>query len=288
MSERLKRIRNDRTLRRAMVALALVMILPFAPSRAVGQTEHWESCLGGGVYVSPVYPGSDTAYAVAMPYARVVYTRNRISCAASLLDGLGITYTNEDNGLITAVSMNTGDERNSRTYTVLGETRRHSEKVRRLLDGTPTVSTGLRTEIMLGLVSQFGVVGWSLDYHPTRQSGDGHRLYHGFLSSFRYSIPVNLTRKLTVTGSLSLDLMDRRYAEAWYSIRVPTRSLDRFSAGEDLKDIQLVVQVDYMVTGHIGATFLAGSTRYLNDAQDSPYTTSSYTITSCLYGFYRF
>lgn len=288
MNERLKQIRNDRTLRRAMVALALVMILPVTPSRAVGQAENWESCLGGGVYVSPVYPGSDTVYAVAMPYARVGYTRNRISYAASLLDGLGMTYSNEDNGLIVAVSMNTGDERDSRTYSVIGETRRHSEKVRRLLEGTPTVSTGVRTDIMLGLVSRFGLVGWSLEYHPTRQSGDGHRLYHGFLSSLRYSIPVSLTRRLTVTGSLSLDLMDRRYAEAWYSIRVPTHNLKRFSAREGLKDIQLVVQVDYMFTEHIGATFLAGSTRYLNDAQASPYTTSSHTVTSGLYGFYRF
>ena len=100
--------------------------------------------------------------------------------------------------------------------------------------------------------------------------------------------PVSVTDKLTVSTRLAVDLMDKNYAKAWYSVEKPTQALRAFEAGSGVRDVELAVRIDYTFSEHISATFLAQNSFLLTDAGDSPYTTAKYQLTSGLYGIYTF
>jgi hypothetical protein len=221
---------------------------------------------------------------------KVSYTKGNFSSSASFLDGIGITYVNPENHFLAGVNINNGEERDSEEYTGLGVSKDHSDKVKELLEGTPDVSTDIKTELMLGYMSKFGIFGVSLEYHPTTQKmpGERDRTYDAFISSLSYTKPVSVTNKLTVTTMLAADLMDENYAKAWYSVEKPTQALNAFEADSGLRDVQLALTIDYKISAHISATFLAQNSFLLMDAGDSPYTTARYQLTACIYGLYAF
>jgi outer membrane scaffolding protein for murein synthesis (MipA/OmpV family) len=143
---------------------------------------------------------------------------------------------------------------------------------------------------MLGYMSQFGIFSVSLEYHPTTWeiTGERDRTHDGFIFSLSCMKPVPVTDKLTVTTRLAVDLMDKNYAKAWYSVEKQTLALNAFEADAGVRDVELAVRVDYRFSAHISAAFLAQNSFLLTDAGDSPYTTSRYQLTSGLYGIYMF
>jgi outer membrane scaffolding protein for murein synthesis (MipA/OmpV family) len=271
-----------------LVLLGILMIT--VPVQVFPSEKPWEFSLGAGVYTSNAYYGSKEMYASPFPDIKVSYTKGNFSSSVSFLDGIGITYVNPENHFLAGININNGEERDSEEYTGLGVSKDHSDKVKKLLEGTPDVSTDIKTELMLGYMSKFGIFGVSLEYHPTTQKMPGKReqIYDGFISSLSYTKPVSVTNKLTVTTKLAVDLMDKNYAKAWYLVEKPTQALNAFEADAGLRDVQLAVRIDYKFSVHISATFLAQNSFLLMDAGDSPYTTARYQLTSGLYGIYTF
>ena len=265
----------------------LIMILP---AQVLGADRAWELSLGGGGYISNVYYGSEETYASPFPDIKVSYTKGSFSSTVSFLDGIEITYMNPKQHLLAGIRVNNGEERHSEEYRGLGVSKAHSDKVKNLLKGTPDVSTSIKTELMLGYINKLGIFGVSLEYHPITQeiTGKSDQKYNGFISSMSYTKPVSVTDKLTATPLLAVNLMDKNYARAWYSVEQSTPSLASFEADAGLRDVRLSVQLNYHFSSHISAAFLAQNSFLLMDAGDSPYTTSRYQLTSGFYGIYRF
>lgn len=271
-----------------LVLLGILMII--FPAQGVSSEKTWELSLGAGGYVSNVYYGSEEMYAAPFPDIMVSYTKGNFSSSVSFLEGIGITYMNPEHHFLAGINVNNGEERDSEEYSGLGVSKDHSDKVKRLLKGTPDVETTLKTELMLGYMSKFGIFSVSLEYHPITQeiTGERDRTYDGFISSLSYMKPVSVTDKLTVTTLFAVDLMDKNYAKAWYSVEKPTQALNAFEADSGLRDVELAVRIDYKFSEHISATFLAQNSFLLMDAGDSPYTTAKYQLTSGIYGIYSF
>ena len=271
-----------------LALLGILMIL--FPEQGVSSEKNWELSLGAGGYVSNVYYGSEEMYASPFPDIMFSYTKGNFSSSASFLDGIGITYMNPEHHFLAGVNVNNGQERDSEEYSGLGVSTDHRDKVKRLLKGTPDVETNVKTTLMLGYMSQFGIFSVSLEYHPITWeiAGERDRTYDGFISSLSYMKPVSVTDRLTVSTRLAVDLMDKNYAKAWYSVKKPTQALNAFDAGSGLRDVELAVLFDYQFSAHISARFLAQHSFLLMDTQDSPYTTSRYQLTSGLYGIYTF
>lgn len=283
----IKKVKAVLVLKR-LALLGILMIL--FPAQGVSSEKNWELSLGAGGYVSNVYYGSEEMYAAPFPDIMVSYTKGNFSSSASFLEGIGITYMNPEHHFLAGINVNNGQERDSEEYSGLGVSTDHSDKVKRLLKGTPDVETNVKTTLMLGYMSQFGIFSVSLEYHPItcEITGESDRTYDGFISSLSYMKPVSVTDKLTVSTRLAVDLMDKNYAKAWYSVEKPTQSLRAFEAGSGVRDVELAVRIDYTFSAHISAAFLAQNSFLLMDASHSPYTTSRYQLTSGLYGIYTF
>lgn len=193
-----------------------------------------------------------------------------------------------DHHFFGSINLNGGNERNKEEYNVLGMSKDHTDDVKKLLEGSPTVKTRVRAKMMAGYLSRMGMFGVSLEHHPTTVRGETDRSYDGFIASLSYCKPFQVSEKLTITVMLDVSVMDQKYAEAWFSVKNPTQSLGAFDAAAGLRDLQLVLQIDYRISPHTGISFLNGNGLLLMDAGASPYTTSKYQMTSALYGFYTF
>ena len=280
---------NAPKIRSALKGLILLgIMICFNPVSALSADDPWEISVGAGAYTANVYYGADEYYVVPFPHAKATYTRGRFSASASLLDGIGAMYMDTDSRFFGSININGGEERDPEEYNALGMAKDHSDAIKRLLEGSPAVKTSVRTEIMAGYLSRLGNFGISLEYHPTTVEGDTDRSYDGFVAGLSYCKPFQVTEKLVVTGMLGLSVMDQDYAEAWFSVEAPTQRLEAFDAEAGLRDLHVVLQIDYMVSPRIGITLLNGNCLLLKDAGESPYTQSKYQMTSAVYGFYTF
>jgi outer membrane scaffolding protein for murein synthesis (MipA/OmpV family) len=254
----------------------------------VGAGENWTFVVGGGGYVSNVYGGSDESFIAPMPIAQASYKTGNLEFSASILDGIGINYLDEERHFLAGVGVNFGEGRDSEEYSTGLYNLKHSKETERFLDGSPTVSSIVRSALTIGWLSPVGVLGASLKYQPTTLEGDTDEFFHAFLPSAFWRLPVPVSEKLMITGMLEVEFMNKGFADAWYTVDTMTTELDTFEAEAGLRDIRFCIQADYMFTEHIGATFLAENSFLLMDGADSPYTRSRYQLTSGLGVFFTF
>ena len=270
--------------------ILLGVMLFFNPVSSFASEDNWSFSLGAGVFTENVYFGSDETYAAPIPCAKATYSKGNFSASLSLLEGIGIMYMDKENRFYGGINFNNGDERDEEGYDVLGRKKDHSDHVKKLLKGSPSVKTDVRTEMMIGYLSDIGIFSISLEYHPTDVDSEGkkNRSANCFIASLSYIKPFQISEKLTITGMIDLNVMDKDYADAWFSVEKPTQSLEAFNASAGLRDVQVVLQIDYMLWANIGITFLNGNSFLLMDAGDSPYTESKYQMTSAIFGYYNF
>jgi len=253
-----------------------VLLLAAAATEAHTAERAWEFELGVGGCSSNAYTGSAERVVSPLPCAKASYRDGGYSIQASLLDGIGASYFDPELRLLGSVNFSFGDDRNEDGYSVLGVTVAHDDDTRKLLRGSPTAATPVFMETKLGYASPVGILGVSLEYHPTTLEG---RLYHGFLPEFFYLLSLPLSEQLEVTAMASLGFMDHGYAEAWYTVEAPTKRLSSYKAEAGLREMQFVVQLDYRFAENFRATVLAGTTVLLGAAAESPYTSEPYQVT---------
>jgi outer membrane scaffolding protein for murein synthesis (MipA/OmpV family) len=137
-------------------------------------------------------------------------------------------------------------------------------------------------------MSPAGIIGCSLQYHPTTVEGETEQFYNGFLLDLSYAKMFPINQKTALTGMTGISLMDENYADAWFTVEKTTQKLENFNAGAGLRDFQLSMQLEHAVSQNVGVTLLMENSWLLMDAKKSPYTQSTYQITWALFGVYSF
>ena len=164
--------------------IILISLTAFAGSAATA-SDGWNFTAGMGVYTENVYIGSDDYYVTPLPTFKAQYTRGGVSYSISLLEGLGVTYMNQQGGFLASVTINAGDRRNSKEYSVVGFDFDQSDKTEALLKDSPDLFTQIYVSTMFAYPTPVGMVGASLGYYPTtvEYSRDGleDEVRQGFL-----------------------------------------------------------------------------------------------------------
>lgn len=276
-----------------LLAAILITISALGASPEIAQGENgWDLMAGGGIYRDNVYPGSNDYYVVPIPMARVSYGRGDFSSYLSVLNGLGVSWLDEEAGLSISTSVRYGEERDSEQYSLLGIMKDHSDRTKRLLADTPTASAPAVYEATVEYQALRGVIGASISYYPTsldyKLAGQEDRDYHGLLSSLFYSIDGPVTDKLLFSAMVGVEYMNQGYADAWYTVRYPTAELGAFQADAGFRGANLSLQVTRMFSEKSGVSLLGAATFLVADAGRSPYTVERFQPSTLLFAFYNF
>jgi len=255
--------------------LSFVIVLACCATTVVAQ-QGWDFSVGTGVYTENVYIGSDDYYVTPLPSFKANYTRGAISYSISLLEGLGVTYMNQQHGFLASVTINAGDRRNSEKYSVVCFDVDHSDKTRALLKDSPDLFTQIYVSTMFAYPTPVGMVGASLGYYPTtveyNRDGIEDEVRQGFLYSILYIIQQPITDRISLLGMSNLEFMNQEYADAWYSVEKKTETLKEFNARAGLRDAQVAFQVGYRLSNRVSMSLDYMGTVLLGDANKSPYT----------------
>lgn len=262
--------------------LLILLAVPAAPCLAA--EEGWDFSLGAGLLVAPVYEGSGDTCVSPLPRLSISYSTGSLSFSASLLDGLGISYLHGGSGILASLKVAPGPGRDSEGYSTLLTKAAHSDGTQRLLEGTPAARGVVSTDLTLGALTAVGLFGVTVGYRPTQVG----QTYHAFTGAVIYMIELNLTDRLSLSALASLEAMDARYAEAWYSLAEDTPALTAFDARAGLRAAQLAVEASAMISGRIGLSLLARELVLLGDAAESPYTEKRLQAAAVLQAFYEF
>ena len=255
-----------------LIPAILLLIIKTLPA----QETKWEFQLGGGICTENVYLGSDDYYVTPLPNIKVTYKRNSFTYTFSILEGLGINYMKPILGFFTSVNLNVGETRNTKEYSVAGIAVKHNTKIQNLLDGTPNAETQLALDLMLIHPSKIGLFGLSVAYHPTKVEytlgGKNETTKDGYIYSAMYMIELPATDRLSISSLLSIGLMDKVYADTWYSVDKKTKSLKKFEADAGLHSTMFALELKYNLTEHINLSLIGAGRMLLGDAKDSPFT----------------
>ncbi len=273
------------------ICLAVLIALTCTEKMAEAK-DGWDFAMGGGVYSSNVYVGSEDYYITPFPTVEAVYGMDDVSLSLSLLNGIGVTYFNQENGLIGDITLTSGEERDSEEYSVLWIAKDHSERTKRLLADSPKVSTPIVVNGMIGYQVLNGIIGANIGYHlidvDYTLAGQKDPDYQGILFSLFYSVERSMTETLSFKAMLGVEYMNQDYADAWYSISQATAELDLFDADAGLRDAMFSIGVTRMFSAHTGVSLLGAGTLLLADAGRSPYTVERFQPSTMLTAFYSF
>jgi outer membrane scaffolding protein for murein synthesis (MipA/OmpV family) len=284
-------MRNNRLSRLLTFVFLTLLLLARSPGGAFAANS-WDFMMGGGIYRANTYPGSNDYYVVPVPMARASYGKGNVSYSLSIPDGLGVTWSRQEKGLMGRINMNYGEIRDSEEYSVLGMMEEHSERTKRLLVDTPTAEAPIVYDATIGYQALNGMIGASVGYYPTsvdyQLSGQEDRDYQGLVYSLFYSTDRPVNQKLSFSAMLGAEYMNQDYADAWYTVQFPTARLNVFEADAGLRDVMLSVQVTSMFSEKVGISFLGAFTKLLGDAGQSPYTLEKFQSSTLFYAFYNF
>ena len=271
-----------------LIALTVVLTIQMLQGRDGG----WQFTMGGGIAGENVYPGSDHYYLMPLPNLKAAYDRGSVHYSLSLLEGLQVTWRAPRYGLLASLNINAGDTRKADEYSVLGMAVKHRDDTRRRLAGTPDLDTPLALNAMLAAPSPVGVFGVALTYHPTRVAypqGDlTDETRGGFVYSALYMVGFSPAERLSVSGLVSIDFMDRTYADTWFSVNRPTASLSPFAAGAGLRSGMVALEITYPFSRRVDLSLVGASTVLLGDAKDSPFTVENVQRTMTMQVLYHF
>lgn len=228
----------------------------------------WTITLGVGAFHGPEYEGSDEAETIASPDFEVVW-RDRVFLNP---DGLGINYYNRDSLILNAF-LSQGDERKTSLNTSLnglGD-----------IDASTTLTLGIEFE--LGLFLSFA--------NLTKHNGGTEGIQA--MVGLETVLPLRLlmdnmdtaamesmgeTEDFTligplITARLSADWADDDYTSGFFSVdagQSALSALPQYTAGAGFKSVNLELSVLYPVNQSWSVHGLAGYSKLIGDAEDSP------------------
>jgi len=275
-----------------MLTLASCLIIMFASQTLHAQESGWKVSLGAGMAGENVYIGSDDYYITPLPSLNASYASGNVTYSLSILEGLGITYMKPDWGLIASVNINGGATRDTEEYKVMGISIKHADKTKTLLEGSPDLNTPFTVNTTLAYATPVGLFGVSATIHPTsikyNQVAQKDKTRNGMLYAMLYMIGAPVTEQLSVSGIFSIDLMDQTYADTWFGVDQPTKTLGTFKASAGLCSSMIALEAKYQLSKHISLSAVGGSTILMADAKNSPFTVETVqrtVMTQVLYNF---
>jgi outer membrane scaffolding protein for murein synthesis (MipA/OmpV family) len=275
----------DRRRWTALIPVIAGLMIAGAATTAMPQAA-WDLSVGTGLAVTNVYVGSNDLYPSPLVDFKATYRRDGLSCYVSLLEGAGVQYVNPQRRLFGSLVVNQGDRRLRDDYSLIGFDVAHSDRTHRLLEGTPDLTSPVMTQATVGYLAPFGLVAFAVGHHPTTiepfQATEEDRVRHGLIYSLQYMVARPLSQTTMVSGLVAVDVMDRTYADAWYSVEQATASLGVFAARGGLRDAMIAVQVDRRIMPRVDLSLVLASTILLGDAKRSPYTVDSHQRTVSL------
>jgi len=284
-------MKNHRPSKFPVMITVVLLCLACVLENALADNQ-WDFTVGGGFYRDSVYAGSDDFYVVPVPIARASYARGNLSFYLSLLNGIGVSWFNEEKGLTASTSVRYGQERDSREYSLMGIMAVHSERTKRLLADTPTASAPVVYDATISCRALKGTIEASVEWYPTsvdyHLAGQQDRDFNGLIYSLFYSLEDRLTERYLFSGKVGVQFMNQGYADAWYTVRYLTAELDAFAADAGLADAKLSLQVTRMFSEKAGVSLLGTATLFMADAGTSPYTTEKFQPATLLFAFYNF
>ncbi len=270
--------------------IAIPLFLATQPLLA--QDAGWDFTVGVGIAGENVYVGSDHYYLMPLPNFKAEYAKGSFNYTVSILEGIGVTYMHQRWGLLAGVNVNVGESRNPKEYMVTGFKAEHNAKTQTLLEGTSDLNTPLTLDVSLAYLSPIGLFRASLAYHPTtveyNEASLNDETRHGYIYSLQYMIGAQATDRLSISGLLGVDFMDRNYADTWFSVDQATSALDAFEAGGGLHSSTVGVEISYQISRRINVSLLGASTILLGDVRESPFTVETVQRTMMAQIMYQF
>jgi outer membrane scaffolding protein for murein synthesis (MipA/OmpV family) len=268
--------KTGRNQMRTITSVTIAVIILIMTKTLSAQDSNWEFQLGGGICSENVYLGSDNYYVTPLPNFKASYTGGRFSYSISILEGLSIHYMKPILGFYTSINFNVGETRNTEEYSVAGVAVKHNTRTRDLLEGTLNTETQLALDVMMIYPSRIGLFGLSMAYHPTKVGFDQENVKEttrdGYVYSAMYMIELPASDRMSVGALISIGLMDRGYADTWYSVEKETSSLETFQADAGLRSTMFAAEIKYKLSGNVHFSLIGAGTMLMGDAKDSPFT----------------
>lgn len=254
-----------------ILSLCVMIAIGIQPSAA--QQPGWTFTAGLGVGSENVYPGAEDFFVTPLPSASASYTAGSTSYSISILEGLGITHVIPRWGLIADVNLNAGPRRDAAGYSVLGVEIDHTPSTQALLVGAPDLDAPFVLKASLLRATPIGLLGASVGVHRTSvESPQQQETRTGLLYSLQYLASRQPMERLTLSGLLSLEIMDQTFADTWHSRRQAGPSTDAFEANAGLRGSLIAVEAQYWFSDRVSLAVLGGSTVLMGDAKNSPFT----------------
>lgn len=275
-----------------VLTLVSCMIIALTTQTLHAQQSGWEISLGAGMAGENVYLGSNDYYITPLPSLNASYASGNVTYSLSLLDGVGITYMKPNWGLMASVNVNAGATRDPEAYKVMGISVKHAGKTKALLEGSPDLNTSFTVNTTLAYATPVGLFGVAATIHPTsvkyNQATQKDETRNGMVFSALYMIGAPVTKRLSLSGIFSIDIMDQTYADTWFGVDQPTKSLNTFKADAGLHSGMIALEAKYQLSKHISLSAVGGSTILMADAKNSPFTVETVqrtVMTQVLYNF---
>lgn len=244
----------------AMAAmLAVLSPLPVAAQAAAQATAPadaagWKFTVGGGAFVGPDYPGSDDYEVRAAPVLKVQKDKFYIKT-----DGPGVRANVIPHGRFElGPVLRYGGGRDDVEDAV----------VDRLPDVDDAFWVGAFAAFKVpGLFGERDALGFEVEAVEATSGGNGAVVKLGV------DYGQQVTQRLMLGVGLSSSYVDGDYADSYFSVSAAgaaASGLARYDAGAGIRDVTLSLNGRFAVTKSIGIGAVAGVSRMLGDAADSP------------------
>jgi outer membrane protein len=219
-------------------------------TNATVSSDPWSAAVGGGVWVHPKYPGSDSSYAQPLPYFDVHYDRFFLVSG----DGLG-AYLFHSHGGWAAVS-------------VAPELRRRRESDDERLRGLGDVRRTARAEF------QAGYAAGCFTAKGDVATDIAHR-GQGTIVDLTLAAHHSVLGQLQVENGVAAQWANRLFYDSFYGVTAAqsmASGLSEYSPGSGLAEVRVFLGASYAVDRHWLAVGRIAAVHLTQKASDSPIT----------------
>jgi outer membrane protein len=235
-------------------------------TNATASSDPWSAALGGGVWVHPRYPGSDSSYAQPLPYFDVHYDRFFLVSG----DGLG-AYLFQSHGGWAAVSV--APELRQRRES-------DDERLLRLGDVRRTARAEFQAGYATGCFTAKADVGTDIAHRGQGTTVDLTLASHH-----------SLLGKLQVENGFAAQWANRLFYNSFYSVTAAqsmASGLPEYSPGSGLAELRVFLGASYAIDRHWLAVGRVAAVHLAQKASDSPITERRNYGEFQLFAAYRF
>jgi outer membrane protein len=235
-------------------------------ANATDANNPWSAALGGGLWLSPRFPGSDSTYAQPLPYFDAHYGRLFLVTG----DGLG-AYLFHSHGAWAAVSI--APELRQRRES-------DDERLRGLGDVRRTARAEFQAGYAVGCFTAKGDVATDLAHRG-----------QGTIVDLTLATHYPARGRLQIESGVAAQWANRLFNDSFYGITTPqsvASGLPEYSPGSGLDELRVFLRASLAIDRHWLAVGRVAAVHLTQKASDSPITERRNHGEFQLFGAYRF